>query len=108
VDINAAGGSDAGVPHAQFEALGAHATSDLFSPAEHAALAMADAMTRDGTVPDAVFAAVRDHFPDDQIVELTATIAWENCSARFNRALHVPAVNLYHGGALTWPTPPAG
>ncbi|HUS14561.1 MAG TPA: hypothetical protein VM536_06025 [Chloroflexia bacterium] len=96
------------MPHAQFEALGAHASSALFSPAEHAALAMADAMTRDGTVPDPVFAAVRDHFSDDQIVELTATIAWENCSARFNRALHVPSANLYQGGVLSWPTPAAG
>ncbi len=106
MDINAAGGSDLGLAHAQFEALGAHAASPLFTRAEHAALQLADAMTLAGSVPDAVFAEVQCCFSADQIVELVATIAWENASARFNRALHVSSTDLYHGGILTWPTPP--
>ncbi len=36
-------------------------------------------------VPDALFAALRAHFSDAQMVELTAAIAWENYRARFNR-----------------------
>jgi len=67
---------------------------------------MADAMTLDGTVPDALFAAVGRHFTADQIVELTMTIAWENSSARFNRALQVSSTGLYQGGVLSWPKPP--
>lgn len=106
MDINAAGGSEHGIPHSKFEALGDHAASPLFTPAEHAALQMADAMTLEGTVPEAIFALVRRSFTDDQIVELTATIAWENFSARFNRALQVSSARLYHGGVLRWPKPP--
>ena len=37
----------------------------------------------------ALFERVRGHFDDDQIVELTELIAWENASARFeSRAAH--------------------
>ncbi|MDQ2806159.1 MAG: hypothetical protein M3Z04_04455 [Chloroflexota bacterium] len=95
-----------GIPHAKFEAIGDHAASSLFTEPEHAALQMADAMTLVGTVPDALFAAVARHFTADQVVELTMTIAWENASARFNRALHVSSTGLYQGGALGWPQLP--
>ncbi|MGI8588141.1 MAG: carboxymuconolactone decarboxylase family protein [Chloroflexia bacterium] len=103
MDINAAGGSKLGITHDKFEALGEHSGSRLFTPQEEAALAYADAMTGTGTVPDNIFAQVQAHFSSDQIVELTETIAWENCSARFNRALHVSSSGLYAGGALSWP-----
>jgi len=29
-------------------------------------------------VPEAMFTALRQHFNDEQMIELTATIAWEN------------------------------
>jgi alkylhydroperoxidase family enzyme len=41
------------------------------------------------------FARLRAHYDDDAIVELTATIAWENASSTFNRALRVPAQGLW-------------
>jgi alkylhydroperoxidase family enzyme len=37
-------------------------------------------------VPDSLFARMREHFDDRQLVELTAAIAWENYRARFNLA----------------------
>lgn len=46
-------------------------------------------------VSDAVFEALRAHFDDDAIVELTEAVAWENASARFNRALRVPSQHLW-------------
>jgi alkylhydroperoxidase family enzyme len=46
-------------------------------------------------VGDDLFARVRQHFDDDAIVELTEVIAWENASARFNRALRVPSQGLW-------------
>jgi alkylhydroperoxidase family enzyme len=46
-------------------------------------------MTREIRVPDGVFAAVREHFAERQIVELTATIAAYNCVSRFLEALHI-------------------
>ena len=90
-------GSAAGVSDAKLLALGDHALHPLFTEAERAALAYADAMTRtDQDVDEALFARLRDHFDDDAIVELTAaTIAWENASSPFNRALRVPSPGLW-------------
>ena len=50
------------------------------------------------TADDALFARPRRHFDDDAIVELTALIAWENASSKFNRALRVPAQGLWKCG----------
>jgi alkylhydroperoxidase family enzyme len=61
-----------------------------------AALEYADANTlthRD--VDDALFARVRGFFGDDALVELTAVVAWENSSSKFNRALRVPSQGLW-------------
>jgi alkylhydroperoxidase family enzyme len=70
--------------------------SPLFDDREHIALAYADAMTISGRdVDDALFARVREHFDDDAIVELTETIAWENASSKFNRALRIPSQGLW-------------
>jgi alkylhydroperoxidase family enzyme len=48
---------------------------------------------------DELFARLRRHYDDDAIVELTAIIAWENASSKFNRALRVPSQGLWKGGA---------
>jgi alkylhydroperoxidase family enzyme len=52
-------------------------------------LAYTDAMTREIRVADPVFAAVRTHFAEREIVELTATIAAYNCVSRFLEALRI-------------------
>jgi alkylhydroperoxidase family enzyme len=76
--------------------VGEYATSPLFTEGERLALAYADAMTITGRdVDDALFARLREAYDEDQIVELTATIAWENASSKFNRALRVPAQGLW-------------
>ena len=77
-------------------ALDDYATSSLFTERERLALSYADAMTITGReVDDALFAALREAFDDDTLVELTATIAWENASSKFNRALRVPSQGLW-------------
>ncbi len=77
-------------------ALPEYATSPLFGEAERVALEYADAMTITGRdVDDELFARLRRHYDDDALVELTATIAWENASAKFNRALRVPSQRLW-------------
>ena len=60
-----------------------------FSERDRAALAYAEAVTLSNTVPEDVFATIKQHFTDDEIVELTAVIAWEICAAKFNRALEI-------------------
>jgi alkylhydroperoxidase family enzyme len=46
-------------------------------------------------VSDEQFGRLKTFFSDEQIVELTATIAYENYRARFNHALHIGSENLY-------------
>jgi alkylhydroperoxidase family enzyme len=46
-------------------------------------------------VTDELFARLRRFYDDDALVELTAIIAWENASSKFNRALRVPSQNLW-------------
>ena len=68
------------------------ATSPLFSEPERAALAYAEAMTVTGRrVDDALFARVRAHFSEAQLVELTAAVALENFRSKFNTALGIEA-----------------
>ena len=67
-----------------------------FDERQMSALRYADAMTT-ADVDDDLFAEVRRHFDDEASVELTGVIAWENSSARFNRALRVPSQNLWDG-----------
>ena len=70
--------------------------SPLFDERERTALEYADAMTITGReVSDDLFARLRTHFHDDAIVELTEIIAWENASAKFNRALRIPSQKLW-------------
>ncbi|MBI2161168.1 MAG: carboxymuconolactone decarboxylase family protein [Candidatus Rokubacteria bacterium] len=68
------------------------ATSPLFSESERAALEYAEAMTVTGrTVDEALFARVRAHFSEAQLVELTAAVALENFRSKFNTALGIEA-----------------
>jgi alkylhydroperoxidase family enzyme len=64
-------------------------TSGRFSDSERAALAYADSMTRDIVVPDEVFDALKPHFDDRQIVELTVLIGSYNMNARVMQALRL-------------------
>ena len=46
-------------------------------------------------VDDDLFARLRRFYDDDALVELTAIIAWENASSKFNRALRIPSQGLW-------------
>ena len=89
-------GSEQGLSTAQLDAVTAdwRAQRNLFTVRQALALAYADAMTL-ADVDDDLFAVVAAEFRPDELVELTATIAWENSSARFNRALRVPSQELW-------------
>ncbi|UYN93425.1 MAG: carboxymuconolactone decarboxylase family protein [Enhydrobacter sp.] len=66
--------------------------SKLFSQAERVALEYAERITyTDRQVDDALFAEVKKHFSEAQIVELTAAIAFENFRSKFNPALGIEA-----------------
>jgi len=78
-----------GLTRAQVDALEAGETPADLTDADRAVLAYADAMTRQIRVPDDVFAAVRGHFDERQIVELTATIGGYNLVSRFLEAIQI-------------------
>ncbi|MDQ1728701.1 MAG: hypothetical protein QOD33_826 [Pyrinomonadaceae bacterium] len=88
--------SQLGVSDEKIEALPNYATSELYDDAERLALEFADAMTITGRdVSDELFARLQAVYNDDELTELTATIAWENASSKFNRALRVPSQQLW-------------
>ena len=89
-------GSELGVSEEKILALNEYAESPLYDARERAALEYADAITlSDRDVDDEMFARVRGFFDEEALVELTAIIAWENSSSKFNRALRVPSQGLW-------------
>jgi uncharacterized peroxidase-related enzyme len=91
VDINAAMVLKRGISDDKLWALEDWRTSNLFSERERVSLEYAEAITRsDLEVTDDLMARVKRQFDDDAIVELTALIAFQNMSSKFNAALDVP------------------
>lgn len=69
---------------------------DVFDADERLVLEYADLITlSDRDVDDEFFERLRSRFDDDTLVELTETIAWENASSKFNRALRIPSQKLW-------------
>lgn len=88
--------SELGVPDEKILALADYANSSLYTNVERVSLEYADAMTITGReVSDELFARLRQIYNDDELVELTAIVAWENSSSKFNRALRVPSQGLW-------------
>ena len=70
----------------------AGSTARLPDERERVALEYAEAMSVNGkSVDHELFAQLSKHFDDDAIVELTALVAFQNLSSKFNAALGVPA-----------------
>ena len=104
MDIGSAVGRAAGVSEAQLRELPVYRESAAFSPLERLVLDYAVAMTTTPVeVPDALFAALSEHFDDAQLVELTAAIAWENYRARFDHALDIEAQGFSEGAYRVLP-----
>ena len=88
--------SQLGVSDDKIEAVTDYANSRLFTQEERLALEFADAMTITGRdVSEELFQRLLGLFDEEALVELTATIAWENASSKFNRALRVPSQQLW-------------
>ncbi|MFD0988281.1 carboxymuconolactone decarboxylase family protein [Methyloligella solikamskensis] len=91
VDLNSSTLMKRGVDMEKVEALPDWRESNLFDDRERAALDYAEAVTlSDKETTNAHFIALREHFDEDGIVELTGLIAFQNLSSKFNAALDVP------------------
>jgi alkylhydroperoxidase family enzyme len=70
--------------------------SKILGERERVAIEYAEEMSKTPVrVSDELFERLKKHFSDEQIVELSASIAYENYRARFNHALDVKSGNLY-------------
>lgn len=100
-------GRAAGITEAQLRELAAYKQSTVFSALEKLVLDYASEMTRTPVdVPETLFVALRRHFNEAQLVELTAAIAWENYRARFDHAFLIEAQGFSEGKYCPLPERP--
>ncbi|WOR14282.1 carboxymuconolactone decarboxylase family protein [Hyphomonas sp. FCG-A18] len=81
---------DVGLSEDQIQAIPNWAVADCFSPVERAVLAYTDALVLErGRVPDGVFAALKTHLSDEEILELTYITCTYMMHAVMSRALRL-------------------
>jgi len=96
-----------GLSDEQLLALPNYRESDLFTNLEKLVLDYATGMSRTPVeVPNSLFARVREHFDEAQLVELSSAIALENMRGRFNLALGVGAAGFSEGMVCAVPAVP--
>ncbi|MFI6394115.1 carboxymuconolactone decarboxylase family protein [Nonomuraea sp. NPDC050547] len=79
-----------GVPEEKIQAVASWQVSTVFGELERAVLAYTDALVLDGgRVHDEVFAVLKKHLPDEQILELTYVTCMYEMHATMARALRV-------------------
>jgi len=77
--------------------LDGYKTSSLFSDREKLALELAERMTHTGKrVTDRFFTKLQREFSDEELVELSAIIAYENFRSKFNPVFGIEANGLCH------------
>jgi alkylhydroperoxidase family enzyme len=97
-------GRDEGLTERDLLDLSRHRESDAFSEVEKLALDYALCLCETPVdVPDELFDSLRAHLDEAQLMELTATAAFENYLARFNRGFAVEAQGLAAGSVCPIP-----
>lgn len=87
-DIGSFLARSSGVTEDELRDLMTYRESPRFDAADVAVIDLAVAMSATPTaVDDALVARLREHLDEDQVVELSAAIAWENYRARLNHTL---------------------
>jgi 4-carboxymuconolactone decarboxylase len=95
-----------GVTDDEMRALLEYRTAPVFSDLDRLVIEYAEQITRTPVeVSDELFARLREHFDEAQIVELTSVIALENYRARFNWALGIGSEGYVEG---SYCVPPQG
>ena len=87
-----AGGNGAGVNG------GGHGTDlSVFSEVERLVIELADEMANTpSNISDELYARLRERFSEEQLLQLSAQLAFENYRARLNRVFDVGSDDLYH------------
>jgi AhpD family alkylhydroperoxidase len=98
-----------GITEEELRAFGDFRESELFSDLDRLVIDYAAGMTSTPVdVSDELFAELRRHLDEPQIVELTAAIAWENWRARFNWALGIGSEGFSEGSFCVSPVQERG
>ncbi|MBA2533651.1 MAG: carboxymuconolactone decarboxylase family protein [Rubrobacter sp.] len=107
VDLGSQVARLSGLSDEQLLALPRYRESGLFTDLQKLVLDYAVGMSRTRVeVPDDLFAALREHFDEAQLVELTSAIALENMRGRFNLALGVGVAGFSEGMVCAVPVTP--
>jgi alkylhydroperoxidase family enzyme len=104
MDIGSAVGRELGVTEEQLRDLPRYRESEAFSEEERLVIDLAVEMSRVPVkVSPELTEELRIRLDEAQLVELTASIAWENYRARFNRVFEVRPMGFSEGAfcALT-------
>ncbi len=95
VDLNSLFLIERSGSRAKLDAIEKWKESSIFSEPERAALAYAEEMTfSQAKVEGKAREELKRHFDDQTIIELTALIAYQNMSSKFNAALGIPSQGL--------------
>jgi 4-carboxymuconolactone decarboxylase len=106
IDIGSQIARRAGISEEQLLALPRYRDTDLFDELEKLVLDYAVGISSTPVdVPDELFAKLRSHFDDAQLVELTNVIALENMRGRFNLALDIGSAGFSEGMVCAIPEP---
>ncbi|MHB8690813.1 MAG: carboxymuconolactone decarboxylase family protein [Solirubrobacteraceae bacterium] len=98
LDFGSMHAQNSGVPADDLKVLSNWRSSSRFDELDKLVLGYAEAMTRTPVeVTDEQFAALREHFDEAQIVELTVAIAAENLFCRTNWALGIEGEGFSEG-----------
>ncbi len=98
IDIATSLGRTAGVTEEQLRDFHDYRTSAAFSEPEKLVLEYADELTTEPVaISEELFARLREHFDEPQIVELTTAIALENFRSRFNKGLDIAPAGFSAG-----------
>lgn len=106
IDIGSAISLRAGLTEDQLRALPRYRESEQFTEVQKLVLDYATGIsTTPVDVSDELFARLREHFDDAQLVELTNITALENMRGRFNHALGIGSAGFSEGMVCAAPAP---
>jgi alkylhydroperoxidase family enzyme len=104
VDINSAVGRKMGVTQEQLLGLNDYQTSPAFDARERVALELTDELVKTpANVTDELYTRILQQFSYPELVELAATIAFENYRARFNRVFSIGSAGFAQGDVCALP-----
>ena len=105
IDMHTKDARAAGETEQRLYLLDAWRETPFYTERERAALEWTEAVTRvaDGQVPDEVFALARNHFSEEELVDLTIAVIATNGFNRLNIAFR-PEVGDYRPGMFDQPT----